>query len=378
MKVVLEAQHACTPDPRGIPVYTIELFKALLRRKTFDYSLTFFDKDKERNNRQYIDKYFGGFDVPKYECNTISYRDLMYTPEQYKNCYYNDMTGTEGDLYHFTHVNPVPSLLKGKMVVTLHDLLPLLFPMYFCDADREAFFNGLNTALDNDAIIIAISDATKKDIIREYGYDADKIHVAYNGYNESIHYPDKDEKFLAEMGITSPYMFYCGAIDMRKNILSTIDAFMMISKDFPELKLVLAGGECPNNAPIKKRLEELKDDRIITMGYISDEQKRKLMSGATAFLFPSFYEGFGLPILEAMACGCPVITSDVSSMPEVAGNAGILINPESTLELAEAMNKVVSSETLRREMIEKGFLQAKKFSWDKTAEEVEEVYGKTY
>jgi len=272
----------------------------------------------------------------------------------------------------------VPSLLKGKMVVTLHDLLPLLFPMYFCDADREAFLNGLNTALDNDAIIMADSLATKKDIIREYGYDADKIHVVYLGYDKQLHYPDKDEKFLAEMGITSPYMFYCGAIDMRKNILSTIDAFMMISKDFPELKLVLAGGECPNNAPIKKRLEELKDDRIITMGYISDEQKRKLMSGATAFLFPSFYEGFGLPILEAMACGCPVITSDVSSMPEVVGDAGILINPESTLELAEAMNKVVSSETLRRGMIEKGFLQAKKFSWDKTAEEVEEVYRKKY
>lgn len=378
MNVVLDAQRVCNPAPRGIPIYTIQLIRSLLKRKQFDYSLTFFDKDKERGNRQYIDKYFGEFDVPVFECNSESYKTLLESDTIYRNISHNELTKTKGDIYHFTHFVPIPTRLEGKMVVTVHDLIPFLLSEELLAFDKKGlsqFEYWWNKMLECEPTIIAVSETTKADIFRLFGYE--NVHVVLEGYDECQFYPEQDPEVLNELNIHSPYIFYCGALDMRKNILRILDAYEEVLKDFPNMTLVLAGAFATNSEPIREKLSKMKGNpNIIVPGYITDRQKRILMSGASVFLFPSIYEGFGLPILEAMACGTPVITSNISSMPEVAGDAAVLIDPYDTVTLAEAVKKVISSPKVRENLRQRGFIHTKKFLWDKTAENVECVYKK--
>ena len=170
-------------------------------------------------------------------------------------------------------------------------------------------------------------------------------------------------------------MLYLAAIDIRKGIDIILEAYHAMQRTFPEIGLVIAGAVDEGYSTLPRQMWELSSSpKVLLVGYVTDDQKRALMSGAELFLFPSKYEGFGLPILEAMACGCPVITSNVSSMPEVAGDAGILIDPYSAEELAHEIERVLGSESLRSELRKRGLAQAAKFSWDKTAEQTEAVF----
>jgi len=376
MKVIIEAQHVLTPHRRGIPVYAIQLTRRLLARKKFDYALTLFDKYKERGNRRCIDEFFGEYNTPIYECNSESYKTLFIDDSAYQNKSYNDYTGASGDIFHFLHIEAIPLKLNGKMIVTVHDVLPLIFPEFFPSYNR--FINiSWKRILEMKPTIIANSQTTKLDFMKHSGLN--DIHVTPLGFDETVHYYENNPSILASLGINNPYLLYCGALDMRKNIIRILDAFEVIAKQFPEISLVLAGNVDSNGAPILQKIENHKfKSRIITLGFVSDEQKRILMSSALSFLFPSVYEGFGLPILEAMACGCPVITSNVSSMPEVAGNAAILIDPYNTEQLANEMERIITCKSLREELKEKGLEQCKKFSWDKTAEMTEDVYEIAY
>jgi glycosyltransferase involved in cell wall biosynthesis len=222
--------------------------------------------------------------------------------------------------------------------------------------------------------IIAVSQATKNDVIKLSKLQ--NIYVVPEGFDESVHYHEEDPEVLTALGIYKTYILYCGALDMRKNIIRILDAFDNIAKEFPEINLVLAGKADANATPMLQKLENHKyKERIITPGFVSDEQKRALMSGATVFLFPSLYEGFGLPVLEAMACGCPVITAGNTSLPEVGGDAVIYIDANNTEQLAYEIERIITSESLRDELRQKGFKQSKMFSWDKAARMTEEVYA---
>lgn len=376
----MEAQYACNPTPRGIPVYTAQLIRHLLKRQANDYALTFFDKDKERNNRQYVDKYFGDFNVPLYECNSESYRTLMSGDDVYQKKSYNELTEAYGDVFHFMHFIPIPARLEGKMVVTVHDLIPILhketilYPGLMEEKDIQYFPIWWEKLLEKQPTIVADSEATKRDIIDYYKYE--NVVVVPLGYNESIYYPDYDTSVLKQLNITTPYIMYCGAIDVRKNILGILEAFKEVANDIQDIKLVLVGKkEYMYQKVLLSKIENYKyKDRVIMPGFVSDTQKRVLMSNATAFLFPSFYEGFGLPLLEAMACGAPVITSNVSSLPEISGDAGILVDPHDALAIADAVKKVCVSEELQNTMRKNSLKQTQNFSWNKTAELMEKVY----
>jgi len=372
MRVIIEVQYALNPHRRGIPVYALQLTRRLLARKKYDYALTVFDKNKERGNRRCVEELFGEYNTPIYECNSESYRTLITDNSAYQNKSYNDYTSASGDIFHFLHFDPIPLKLDGKMIVTVHDVLPLIFPEFF--PTYKGFIDIVwKRVLEIKPTIIADSQATKLDLMKHS--DLNDIHVVPLGFDETVHYYDNNPSILADLGVSNPYILYCGGLDMRKNLVRILDAFELIAKQFPEISLVLAGKADANGTPILQRMENHKfKNRIISLGFVSDEQKRVLMSSALGFLFPSVYEGFGLPILEAMACGCPVITSNISSMPEVAGDAAILIDPYSTEQLAYEMERVISSESLRKELKEKGLEHCKKFSWDKTAEMTEEVY----
>ena len=264
--------------------------------------------------------------------------------------------------------------LKNPFIVTVHDLVRFCFGFA-----RETVSERILLKLDIRGIkrashIIAISQNTRNDLIKYLKIPDDRISVIYNGVDHSIFKP-YDVKLL-----NKPYILYIGSERPRKNLDRLFAAFAKLKGEFPELKLVKVG--TPGRSEkyrrdTMKKLGSLGITRdIIFIDHMPELELAYYYSSATLLAYPSFYEGFGLPPLEAMACGCPVITSNTSSLPEVVGEAGIMVNPYDTDSLVKAMRQVLTDAKLRDDMIRKGFEQSKRFSWEKTARETLEVYNK--
>ena len=297
------------------------------------------------------------------------------------------------DLYH-SPANVIPLQYSGKSVVTLHDLAiykhPDWFPSNFMS--RQIFSTKILVpkSLRKAKRIIAVSENTKQDIIKQFKIPAKKIEVVYEGVmksddlgNKKLIIPDK-QTLKKKFDIKDNYILFLGTIEPRKNIAALVKAYHGLltrnriksqkdNKNFPQL--VLAGGRGWKYKEVFKTIKNLKLEKEIKyLDYVDHQDKIGLMQNALCFVFPSKYEGFGLPILEAMNLGIPVISSNVSSIPEVAGEAAILINPDSVSDLVQAIEKVVGDKKLREELSQKGREQSQKFSWQKTAEETLAIY----
>ncbi len=235
-------------------------------------------------------------------------------------------------------------------------------------------------ALDKADRIIAISEYTKRDIEQFYRAKSEKIRVVYNGFNQSLYRPINDreivDKVLAKYGLERPYLFYIGRIERKKNIPNLIEAFAILKEKNPQIKekLLLVGDASYGYDESKYMIREfdLVND-VILPGWIDEIDIPYIYNGATAFVFPSLYEGFGIPLMQAMACGVPVAASDVTSLPEVAGGAALFFNPNYSLSIADALAKVITDKKLREELIRKGIERAKHFSWEKTAEKTLDI-----
>jgi len=388
MRVNIEVQHICEKQQnlRGIPYYILNLVKSLVVRNNNNYSISFFDQNKERNNRKFIDEYIEDEvrqNISIHECNSLSFKTIIDSCINgnsllYNNRSYNDYIGINADVFHFPHIQFVPRNVNGRIVVTAHDIMPLLpgFQTFWGDKSRASFKNSIHYVEQReDIIIIADSLSTKNDILTYSEISQERIHVVPLAYDTKIHYPEKNEEVLTSMQISSPYLLYLGMLDFRKGIVDILEAFEALKPRYSDLKLVLAGALKPSVESIHRKLSNCRYRAdVILPGYVNDEQKRALLSSATVFLFPSEYEGFGLPVLEAMACGCPVITTNVSSLPEVGGNAAIYVSPKNPEQLGHEIDRLLVSESLRQEYIVKGIEHSGKFSWDKTAQMTEEVY----
>jgi glycosyltransferase involved in cell wall biosynthesis len=223
--------------------------------------------------------------------------------------------------------------------------------------------------------IITISNSTKSDIVRHYPFARGKIHVTHLAYDADEFNRDisvKDVRRVNEKySIVDDYILYLGTLKPSKNIEGLIRAFVTIKYKFSDIKLVIAGKKGWQYASIFKKVEELGlKDRVIFTDFVPEEDKPGLFAGAKAFVLPSFWEGFGLDILNAMACGVPVVASDVGSIPEVVGDAGILVDPKNVDSIAKGIKRVLSMTKLEyNSIVEKGLVQAKKFSWEETARE---------
>ncbi len=390
MKVNIEAQYVCTKNLRGIPYYIINLVEGLVKRNQNEYAVSFFDYRKERNNRAYIEKYLNRAienNLRIKECNDINYKSIMDGNatgdiSKYNARFYHEYFDEKFDIYHFPSMQNIPQNCDSKIMVTIHDIMPLIseYEKAWTDDIRAQFINSLEYVKKrNDIQIITDSLHTKKDLLERTDILSERMHVVPLAYNPQTHYVDKNQTVISDMGIDKPYVLYLGALDYRKGILSILDAFEMVKERNKDIKLVLAGGLDYSGVLIKERLNNYKYiDDVILPGFVNDEQKRVLMSCAEVFLFPSEYEGFGLPVLEAMACGAPVITTNVSSLPEVGGDAAMYVTPKQPEELANAIEQMLVSECLRQDYIARGFEQCKRFSWDKTAAMTEEVYKIAY
>jgi len=391
IKVNTDAQLICTKSTslRGVNYYTLELLKAMLRRGTYSHSITFTDFGRELGNLDNI-KINLGDDIHRldkiYECSSMSFattKEVLRTGNVslYGRKTYEEIYGVESDIYFFPHsLQFSPNVSSHSKVVTVHDMIPLMheFQKILDKQTIEMFTNAIRWIKEDiNVSIIADSDSTRKDLMKYANIAEERIKVIYLGYSKDKYYPDLDAKVLDKYGISKPYILYVGALDPRKGIDVLIDAIPLI-KDNPYVSFVLAGGEMKDYNVRKLLRDNGVADKCILTGYVSDREKRVLMSMADAFVFPSKYEGFGLPVLEAMACGVPVITSYNSSLPEVGGDDAIYFETGNKEELASKIDMLIYDENMKKEYKRRGLARCKEFSWDKAAAETEHIFKKVY
>ncbi|MCK5465989.1 glycosyltransferase family 4 protein [Candidatus Parcubacteria bacterium] len=287
----------------------------------------------------------------------------------------------EVDVFFSPHIFLSSVSKKCKSVMTFHDLSFEKYPEFYSASKNYWHFsmNPKKQARKTDKII-AVSESTKNDLVGLYNINPGKIKVIYSGINSvsSIQYSVFSiSKIKKKYNLPEKYILYLGTLEPRKNIVGLIKAFEMFKRrrhsrmsPAENYKLVIAGSKGWLYGDIFKTVKNspVKNDIIFT-GFIDDEDKSILYSQAELFVYPSFYEGFGFPPLEAMVCGTPVITSNFSSLPEAVGDAAIMINPYNLDELYRAMETVLNDDKLKDTLIKRGFEQTKKFSWQKCARE---------
>ncbi len=291
---------------------------------------------------------------------------------------------SEGGIVHLPnqHFARYAIFLNRPFIVTVHDLARCCF-----NFDRETTTEKILLKLDIRYIkrashIIAVSEGTKSDLTKYLRIPETRISVIYNGVDHNIFKPYEPYQMRPYHVTLShkPYILYVGSERRRKNLGRLFEAFATLRQEFPELKLVKVGGPGSSRQSRSETLKKLSGlgitEDVTLVDYISELELAYYYSSATLLAYPSLYEGFGLPPLEAMACGCPVVTSNITSLPEVVGEAGIMVNPYDTSSLVQAMKRILTDDKLRDNMVRKGLEQSEKFSWEKTAELTLQVYNK--
>jgi len=283
------------------------------------------------------------------------------------------------DLVHFTNFNH-PLLYRRRFIVTVHDLIMHLHPT---GAQKNSTLRRIAYKLViNDcrraAKIIVPSLSTKNDLVRMLGFPSSKVVITPEG-SESV-FRRADPALVTalrhRLQLPERYLLFVSRWEEYKGLLKLVEAHKILSAEFPELGLVIAGKPDKQNPAVVAQIEAAKaaGQKIITPGFVSDEDLVPLYTGASVYVHPSLYEGFGIMILEAMACGAPVVTSNVSSLPEVAGEAALLVDPRSVSEIAAAIKRLLTNPALADELRERGFKRVKQFSWQKMAKQTLEVY----
>ena len=281
----------------------------------------------------------------------------------------------------FSPTHYIPRTSEVKRIGTIFDLGFLKYPESFKTSDRVKLTKGTEHTVKNSNHLITISKSTKKDIQKEYGKAAPKITVAYPGYNSEVYKVVKDKDKIAytinKYKIPSPYIIFIGTIQPRKNLSRLMDAI----KNIENLNLVIVGKHKGQGregwmyGDILKHPKELGiEERVIFTGFIPDEDILHLINGALAFVLPSLWEGFGIPVVDTMACGKPVLVSNVSSLPEIVGEAGLIVNPNSTDQLEQAIRLIISDKRLQIKLSKLGLKRVKLFSWKKMAKVVLKVF----
>ncbi len=278
------------------------------------------------------------------------------------------------EAYFNPHFFVSPVSLKCRKVMTFHDLSFIHYPEFFSWRKRlwQRFLMKTKKEAERADKIIAVSESTKSDLINLYQIKEEKIKVIYSGVGEQfgvMSNREKEEEIKKKYNLPDNFILYFGTIEPRKNLIGLIKSFELVRKK-QLIRLVIAGTKGWLYKDIFKavRRSKYRDDIAFT-GFVDEKDKPILYNLASLFVYPSFFEGFGFPPLEAMACGLPTIVSNNSSLPEVVGDGAPMINPLNTDELAWAMETALTDNDLRDRLIKKGLVQAKKFSWQKCARE---------
>jgi len=290
------------------------------------------------------------------------------------------------DVAHIPHLFWIPRGLPCPCVVTVHDLLEHMYGARDrSNLRRRMHLQLTRRALRKAARVVAVSQFTKSEIEKIMDIPDARIEVVYNAIDERFlhgHATDSDRQLISERyQVNYPFVLYAGAIRPHKNVVRTIEAFSALRTELEkenqlrDLKLIIIGDDLSGHPDLRRTVVRsgVQND-VRFLGFVPIEVLRIFYDVAMLFVFPSLYEGFGLPPLEAMAHGTPVVTSNTSSLPEVAGNAALLVNPENVFEIQRAMQKALLDPALRGRMKERGYAQAQKFSWTNSVERILQIY----
>lgn len=365
MNVALELQPCCG-NRSGIGTYTYELARRLRDGDGITYSGTIFNCFGREHSEQALD----GIQLAVEQCQLFPYgiyrRIWHWVPIKYQQLF------SPADIRIFFDFI-VPPRVDGKVMTTVHDLSFLRYPETIRRVNRQRIERDIQYSLDRSDKIITISEFSKKELMELMGVEAERIALVSPA--PACIETDCGTADLSRFSIQSPYLLYVGTIEPRKNLVFLIKAFEYLKKETgcPH-QLVLAGGKGWNNEEIYLAAQESPYQKeIVFTGYISQAEKTALYQGASLFVFPSLYEGFGIPPLEAMGAGCPVVCSDAASLPEVVGDAAKLISPTDMKGLAQAMAEVLFDPAQRADLIARGRERTAVYTWEKSAKRLHEL-----
>ena len=290
------------------------------------------------------------------------------------------------DVVHIPHLFWIPRGLPCPYIVTVHDLLDHMYGARDGSSLRRSLHVQLTRrALRKAARVVAVSQFTKSEIEKLFEIPANRIEVVYNAIDERFlrgHATDADRQLIAERyQVSYPFVLYAGAIRPHKNLVRIIEAFSALKTELEkeqqltDLKLIIIGDDLSSHPDLRRTVirSGVQND-VRFLGFVPIEVLRIFYDVAKVFVFPSLYEGFGLPPLEAMAHGTPVVTSNTSSLPEVSGNAAVLVNPENVFEIRRALQKALLDPALRTRMKQRGYEQSQRFSWSASVSRILEIY----
>lgn len=374
LRIAIEASSLLKPKT-GVGEYTANLIRALGRLQDSQYVL-FYNSFRKRKPENLI----GGLDYARIRITNLriparllglAWQILPFPPVDW-------FTGPV-DIFHSPNYKVIP-VHRSKLVVTVHDLVVLKYPQYqFITRVRN--IGGWLRKLRRADAVVAVSENTRRDILELLDVPPEKVHVIYQGYNADLFRPDlpqqEVERVLQHYLLRVPYLLYLGTLEPRKNLVRLIQAFHLLRRRSRNtISLILAGQKGWLYDDIFAEILRLGlHDSVKYLGYVADEDLPGLIKGARALAYPSLYEGFGLPPLEAMAMGTPVLTSNVASLPEVVGEAALQVNPEDVEAIAAGLERLCDDEALRQELKKKGWQRAQLFSWDKAAQQTMELYA---
>jgi glycosyltransferase involved in cell wall biosynthesis len=285
------------------------------------------------------------------------------------------------DLFHAPHY-VLPPLTPCRSVVTIHDCIHLRFPQYLPNRIGYAYARAqMWMATHKAARVITVSEASKRDILRYFRVPESRIDVIYNAIDERFWQEpaaDEVERVRERYRLNAPFVLYAGNIKPHKNLERLIEAFNLLRHERADLKdveLLIIGDEISKYATLRRAVHRHKLHKHVRFfGFVPDQTLAALYRLARVFVFPSLYEGFGLPPLEAMASGTPVITSNVSSLPEVVGDAALMIDPYEPAAIADAMRQILTDPILHADLRTRGLARAREFSWERSIRRVREIY----
>ena len=373
MRIGIDCRTILNPkigERAGVGHYTYYLVKHLVKLDKKNEYVLYFDWRVQ--------------DTREFEQNNVKIKHFPFSqynkflPFAYSHMLITAYLMKEGlNLFH-SPITSLPLTYPKKSIVTVHDLAIYKNPSWF---PGQIFSTKLLVpqSLRKADRIIAVSQSTKKDLKEIFNISDKKMRVVYEGaVVNKIPVKNKNLDSLTKFKIGPKYILFVGTLEPRKNLVSLIHAYKIFLDANPSnsaYQLVLAGSKGYKNEDVFSAIRSLRlNKQVKYIGYVTQNQKIDLLKKAYCFAFPSSYEGFGLPVLEAMALGTPVITSNVSSLPEISGQATLLINPEKEQDIANALKKIVNNDKLREAMKKRGLLQANRFSWERCASETLKVY----
>ncbi len=381
MKIGVDVRVLMDKEYSGISEYAYYLLKELLNRDDGNEYIFYYNSFREIDS-----KVFSWCTNKKVTFKKTAWPNKIfnYGLQKFISWPKLDILTAEPDVFWSPHLNFSSfGSQKTKKILTVHDLSFLRYPEFF--SFRKNFWHyslNIREMIKKYDYLVAISENTKKDLIDLLNVPEEKIFVIYSGLNyESENLTEKEAAdFVLQNDLSQKFIFYLGAIEPRKNVAGLIEAYNLLrDRHLPltEYQLLIAGASGWKNKHIyRKAADSLYHEDIKFLGYVSRAERNWLYNNASLFIYPSYYEGFGFPPLEAMSHGLPVVTSDVSSLPEVTADAALNINPYSALDIARAMETLLLDDNLRNYYSKKGIERSKSFDWVKTADNYLNLFNK--